>query len=196
MSEDYTYDPLTHVAVRADSLEELLVEVQRLRAISEQLAAARAKAHALRYRVNAEEVELGAIANLATMWEVRIHVVPDSAQAYHLSLHDLNDGRTVATFTFPLKLAIQEAAAWLDGVEFHFAAAPSRPTLTPDWDIAPEWARWWAVDESGKAFWYEDRPELGFSAWRCTGENWRAARTIFRFPAWRDTLTRRPEPTP
>ena len=32
MSEDYTYDPLAHVAVRADSLEELLTEVQRLRA--------------------------------------------------------------------------------------------------------------------------------------------------------------------
>lgn len=32
MSEDYTYDPVAHVAVRADSLEGLLAEVQRLRA--------------------------------------------------------------------------------------------------------------------------------------------------------------------
>lgn len=32
-------------------------------------------------------------------------------------------------------------------------------TNRPDWDEAPEWARWWAVDSDGSAYWYEQKPE-------------------------------------
>ena len=33
-------------------------------------------------------------------------------------------------------------------------------TLKPDWDNAPEWARWWAVDQSGQCYWYQKKPYL------------------------------------
>ena len=56
MAEDYTYDPVAHVAVRADSLEELLTEVQRLRAQVAELSEMQRKvrrAYAL-YQYNAK----------------------------------------------------------------------------------------------------------------------------------------------
>lgn len=33
-------------------------------------------------------------------------------------------------------------------------------TLKPDWDKAPEWAEWWAVDENGQCYWYERKPHI------------------------------------
>lgn len=29
-----------------------------------------------------------------------------------------------------------------------------------DWRIAPDWANWWAVDKSCRAYWYAFRPEV------------------------------------
>lgn len=34
----------------------------------------------------------------------------------------------------------------------------------PDWDTAPEWAQWWAVDSDGRGYWYEARPWFGGEA--------------------------------
>ena len=30
--------------------------------------------------------------------------------------------------------------------------------MKPDWKNAPEWANWWAMDESGVCWWYEIEP--------------------------------------
>lgn len=30
--------------------------------------------------------------------------------------------------------------------------------LQPDWRHAPEWAKFWAIDSSGNAYWYKDKP--------------------------------------
>jgi hypothetical protein len=32
--------------------------------------------------------------------------------------------------------------------------------MKPNWNDAPEWARWLACDEDGNWFWYEEKPEI------------------------------------
>jgi transcription elongation factor Elf1 len=69
-------------------------------------------------------------------------------------------------------------------------AAPAKPQ--PDWSKAPEWAKWWAVDADGEAFWYELEPSRGFSCFSGTGDTRRAG--VVDVEDWRETLTARPEP--
>jgi hypothetical protein len=42
--------------------------------------------------------------------------------------------------------------------------------IKPDWDEAPDWAQWWAVDDDGAAYWYELRPEVEGLAWGCRSD--------------------------
>ena len=67
------------------------------------------------------------------------------------------------------------------------------PSIEPDWSKAPEWARYWALDESGGAWWYEKEP--GFvgddGGWSGSG---RTKHDII-CTAWRDSLRKRPEAT-
>lgn len=65
--------------------------------------------------------------------------------------------------------------------------------IEPDWSKAPEWARYWAMDESSGAWWYEKEPE-------CKGDDgvWSGfCRTKHDIicTAWRDSLHKRPEAT-
>lgn len=35
----------------------------------------------------------------------------------------------------------------------------------PNWNDAPSWAQWWAMDKNGAPFWYETRPTLSDEVW-------------------------------
>jgi hypothetical protein len=65
--------------------------------------------------------------------------------------------------------------------------------LKVNWEDAPEWAGWFAVDEDGSAFWYERKPETAKSGYWTTGgigklcEHRSAMRDI-----WLDSLEERP----
>lgn len=61
-------------------------------------------------------------------------------------------------------------------------------TTGPDWATAPDWAKWWAVDEVGEANWYEDEPKLSVDCWftrsgwfqfdrEVSGEGWQHSKT-------------------
>lgn len=42
----------------------------------------------------------------------------------------------------------------------------------PDWKNAPEWAKWWAIDEDGSGWWYKLKPVIkavGDFPWRVWG---------------------------
>jgi hypothetical protein len=41
--------------------------------------------------------------------------------------------------------------------------------IKPQWENAPEWAKWLASDEDGDWYWYEDRPSWGMSDWFMEG---------------------------
>lgn len=41
---------------------------------------------------------------------------------------------------------------------------------SPNWNNAPQWAQYWAVDPDGRAFWYERKPS-DFNDLFCNGTN-------------------------
>lgn len=82
--------------------------------------------------------------------------------------------------------ALQERIAELEG------RVPKKPE--PNWDEAPEWAQWLAVDANGVAWWYKEKPFLDGLQWLpyggCTLRT--AGNVNFKGFDWRETLTPRP----
>lgn len=72
---------------------------------------------------------------------------------------------------------------------------PAAPV--PNWDDAPEWAQWWAVDESGQQTWFQYLPIADTYEDMCgewlpvSGGEMESVRGIV--PDWKNTLARRPE---
>ena len=65
--------------------------------------------------------------------------------------------------------------------------------MKPDWNDAPEWATYLAMDDSGIWMWYEREPEISevmgyFYAER--GGKYQAANEVFS--GWKESLERRP----
>lgn len=63
----------------------------------------------------------------------------------------------------------------------------------PDWNDAPEWAEWRAMDEDGAWWWYESQPQQGFDAWLSLLND--RAYKLCDAPRpidWKDTLEKRP----
>lgn len=98
-----------------------------------------------------------------------------------------------------VNLPIQTVAvAWM--VSGSVACGVDLPTQTtqPDWSKAPEWARYWAVDSDGTAYWYEFEPVilpgLSFEGWHPASLNSRWEETDSKVvQPWRNTLQERPQ---
>ena len=71
------------------------------------------------------------------------------------------------------------------------ADVPAIPT--PDWSTAPDWAQWHAVDEDGRAFWFERQPRAMSSQWDDMGGLWvrHAAPNPYPNTEWYCTLSQR-----
>ena len=66
-----------------------------------------------------------------------------------------------------------------------------------NWDKAPDWAKWWAVDSNGVAFFYDVKPKIdeNYSWWNNEGVSYRDDNSeTYKISGidWRQTLTRRP----
>lgn len=61
--------------------------------------------------------------------------------------------------------------------------------MKPDWDTAPAWARWVAMDRSGQWYWYETCPTDHDEVWDNGGKSIEVSRAAI--PRWRDTLQSR-----
>ena len=68
---------------------------------------------------------------------------------------------------------------------------PKRPE--PNWDEAPEWAMWWAVDADGEACFFEAEPVRDDMIWDNRGKWDCAGEVNLSNLDWRETLTKRPE---
>jgi len=70
-------------------------------------------------------------------------------------------------------------------------------TLKPNWDKAPEWAKWWAVDESGAHYWFENKPIISISdtMW-LRGEDDDGKLLVAYDGDWKNSLQERPVPNP
>ena len=84
-----------------------------------------------------------------------------------------------------------EIAALRERIAELEAKVPTKPE--PNWDEAPEWANWWAVDEDGSAWWYILKPSLDESEWftERVDSNF-AGRANLNGYDWKQTLTQRP----
>lgn len=65
-----------------------------------------------------------------------------------------------------------------------------------DWKNAPVWAKYWAADTDGTAWWYEVRPQEGESTWKSRGgyiSYWgEVTRDNYLFGNWRGMIRERP----
>ena len=61
----------------------------------------------------------------------------------------------------------------------------------PNWDNAPAWANYWAIDKSGKAYWYEFEPlaNSDFNRWITKLGKYEADLTM---EGWENTLEKKP----
>jgi hypothetical protein len=76
-------------------------------------------------------------------------------------------------------------------------AMPSRYP-EPDWDNAPEWAHWWAVEPDGIARWYAEQPSIEDAWWDEEPSSLFGHDGTVNLPLgcdWRMTLRKRPEVT-
>jgi hypothetical protein len=67
--------------------------------------------------------------------------------------------------------------------------------FAPDWSAAPDWAQWWAVDESGDAYWYKGAPNCEDVQWWAVGIA-EAGSVDLAGTNWRTTLRQRPAVQP
>jgi len=63
--------------------------------------------------------------------------------------------------------------------------------MKPNWEVAPEWARYLAMDKSGRWYWYEFRPIARFESWWEHREGRKQLVPMF-YQDWRDTLETKP----
>lgn len=65
-----------------------------------------------------------------------------------------------------------------------------------DWSKAPEWANYHAIDSDGRAFFYEENPEI-FNSSKCWNSNLRLTRDDdgkrWDVDNWKKSLTKRPK---
>jgi hypothetical protein len=61
----------------------------------------------------------------------------------------------------------------------------------PDWNIAPEWAKYCAMDEDGEWYWFEKKPIPGKRYW-CDDGAGLVVYTQVDGLAWHESLERRP----
>ncbi len=64
--------------------------------------------------------------------------------------------------------------------------------MKPDWEGAPEWAKWLAMDEDENWGWYEFKPSPGGDHWVCLGKFEDIGNGEDTKPEWGNTLEPRP----
>lgn len=64
--------------------------------------------------------------------------------------------------------------------------------MKPDWQYAPEWARYLAMNKDGRWHWYEYKPVARFTSWWEHREG-KAVPVPMFYQDWRDTLETRPQ---
>ena len=64
----------------------------------------------------------------------------------------------------------------------------------PDWSVAPDWANWWAMDDSGYFWWYQKEPKNKDGGWcvTYTADDFLAAPSFNYQGDWKDSLRKRP----
>ena len=103
---------------------------------------------------------------------------------------------------YDLESLIGESFEYADAMYSAFESKEdkSRPDVLqdvvwlPDWSEAPVWAIWWAMDEDGCCYWFEDEPDMKSLTWMPTGVSDVAKAHSFNYQGtWVDSLRKRPQ---
>ena len=69
--------------------------------------------------------------------------------------------------------------------------------MKPSWDDAPEWAQWLAMDESGRWWWYEEKPVLQTNYFYWLGSKMEESLPVLdKSMVWDESLEQRKIPSP
>jgi hypothetical protein len=74
---------------------------------------------------------------------------------------------------------------------------PAQHVIAPNWDIAPDWANYWAVDANGIPHWFDTEPMLNIKLNEfCIQEqsHYRFLRSMSVVENWTESLQKRPKP--
>lgn len=94
--------------------------------------------------------------------------------------------------TSPVMRTLVEMLAMQAERELNTEQEPQPAMPQADWSQAPKWAMWWAVDDSGQAYWFDSKPYiLGEMGW-VTRSLQQAPDKVFPQLDWRQTLQARP----
>lgn len=66
----------------------------------------------------------------------------------------------------------------------------------PDWEVAPEWAGYWAVDKNGESHWYDLMPVVSGDEWvmDSNADDFSRDGEFFNYNGnWKESLRKRPE---
>lgn len=70
----------------------------------------------------------------------------------------------------------------------------SQEECQPNWSQAPSWAKWWAMDEDGECFYFENKPKITSVTWIPFNARIIDKAPIFGYAGnWKDSLRERPE---
>lgn len=73
------------------------------------------------------------------------------------------------------------------------ARAVDQEEWQPDWNQAPEWANWWAMDADGDCYWFENKPEMMSVTWLPFNASEVGEALSFGYTGnWQDSLRERP----
>ena len=89
-----------------------------------------------------------------------------------------------------------QLAARVTELERENAELRARLDAVPvDWNKAPDWAQWAAIDSNGAQCVYETEPHTAQWVWRATSDNWRviAENIDMTYIDWTQTLQERPQ---
>ena len=63
-----------------------------------------------------------------------------------------------------------------------------------DWSNAPKWANWWAMDATGTAYWYAEKPKVNEGKAYFQVDDGFQERCPYKIPSWKISLQQRPVP--
>src|SRR5690606_11978933 len=125
---------------------------------------------------------------LALKFALQVHgdVTPEDAQAIEVAIrlarYVARTGKAGA-WSPPIR---REVYKFLALVREEQKSAPPQVLFSPDWDEAPDWAQWWAVQSRGYALWFEEKPAPRYGAWRAQGRSLRTGQSFGRqYAGWR-----------
>lgn len=68
--------------------------------------------------------------------------------------------------------------------------------FVPNWDDAPDWAKWLAQDQNSAWHWYESKPISTVYDWKNANDEHYTYAPVFESDSWRKSLQQRPQTPP